>query len=151
MVAFRCGSGPVRGAAGRLRSGSAPGLDMLPPGLFKFGGLRCATMLGNIVSASFAKGVPQAWRGGRMAPVPKNAKVRGGFETHGGVLCFSIADKLFGQVSSFPHHAVAETLSWRQPAGCLARLGHTRAFDGHLALLCSRQSIEDIFWCGSWT
>ncbi len=62
-------------AAGRLKQGTAGGPDLLPPELFRARAWPCARVLAGLAELAFTNGVPTWWRGGSMAPVPKQPKL----------------------------------------------------------------------------
>ncbi len=84
--------------AGGLGGCSAAGLDGIPPEVYRHTGLGLFQLLGRIVHQAFESGVPDAWRGGRMAPVPKGTgTVLSSFASARGIFCSAVSCKLFAK------------------------------------------------------
>ena len=77
------------------RVGACP--DEVPPELYKIGGVACAALLAEIVEASFAGGIPDPWRAGRMTPVPKTTAGLTSFSAARGVLLVPVGGKVVGR------------------------------------------------------
>ena len=84
--------------ASRLRGGSAAGLDGLPPELYRHAGAGgLFYVLGRLAELAFSQGVPEQWRGGRMAPVPKVPAAGPSLDNARGVLLSAVSGKLFAK------------------------------------------------------
>ncbi len=88
----------LHSAAGELKGGSVGGPDQLPPELYRAGGWPCAQALVGVADTAFVHGVPDAWRGGRVAAVPKQAKQGLSLQNSRGTLRSDVYGKLYAKV-----------------------------------------------------
>ena len=77
----------VSDALATANHGKAVGPDALPAELLKAGGFWLLPHLARLASRAVVAGVPQGWRGGRMALVPKKAMLPFTLQSSRGVLC----------------------------------------------------------------
>ena len=82
----------------RARRGRATGTDLIPAEFMQIAGRGYLQVLSQLACRAFASGVPLAWRGGRMVPVPKKAALPLGPENARGVLCSSSPGKAYAAV-----------------------------------------------------
>ena len=84
-------------AFGSLLGRRASGGDGVPAELAKAGGMGYAEAVADVVAKIPAEGAPVAWRGGRMAGVPRKAGPMS-WKNMRGVLCSQIAAKDYAKV-----------------------------------------------------
>ena len=86
--------------------------------LYRAGGVHAAWALSGLVAAAAKHGAPLAWRGGRMAAVPKKATAAVTLQNSRGVLCSDTAGKLYGKVMRTQAAAVLEVVAadWQMGA-----------------------------------
>ncbi len=82
----------------QLRSGKATGRDLIPAELFPRGGPNCMAVLGCVAAAAAHEGAPLCRKGGRMAAAPKKPTIPMDLVNSCGILCSSVAAKLYGKV-----------------------------------------------------
>ena len=91
--------GAIADVALGLRDGKAPGPDLVPPELLRYSGPSCWGLLGHIAFEISQRGLPHAWRGGVMVPVPRRCKEPLTLGNARGVFCEDSAPKAIGKVA----------------------------------------------------
>lgn len=79
------------------KNGKAVGPGQVPVELFKAAGFPAAVLLAQVGQAALCDGIPMAWRGGRMAAVPRKSGKPFTYENGRGALCSDSAAKVFAR------------------------------------------------------